>query len=110
MTLTEKINSNPYLKVSNCTDIADLEYAIDELRKLDAEFGEDNKTLLKLWLKFLDKKKKLEAKASASIERLTKEQDTSATGLAEYMNAKEVITKTSKVHPFFEQALKTFMP
>jgi hypothetical protein len=57
--LQEKINSNPYLKVSNCTDIADLEYAMDELRKLDAEFGEDNKTLLNLWAKFLNKKKKL---------------------------------------------------
>ena len=66
MTLTEKINSNPYLKVSNCTDIADLEYAMDELRKLDLEFGENNKTLLNLWAKFLDKKKKLEAKTSAS--------------------------------------------
>jgi hypothetical protein len=66
MTLTEKINSNPYLKVSNCTDIADLEAAMDDLRKLDAEFGEDNKTLLKLWAKFLDKKKKLEAKTSAN--------------------------------------------
>jgi hypothetical protein len=64
MTLTEKINSNPYLKVSNCTDIADLEYAMDELRKLDAEYGEDNKQLIKLWAKFLDKKKKMEAKAS----------------------------------------------
>ena len=79
MTLTEKINSNPYLKVSNCTDIADIEYAMDELRKLDAEFGEDNKTLLKLWAKFLDKKKKLEAKACAS-----------------------------NLHPIFEQALKPF--
>ena len=79
MTLTEKINSNPYLKVSNCTDIADLEAATDELRKLDAEFGEDNKTLLKLWAKFLDKKKKLEAK-----------------------------TSTSNMHPIFEQALKPF--
>ena len=81
MTLIDKINSNPYLKVSNCTDIADLEYAIDELRKLDAEFGENNKTLLKLWAKFLDKKKKLEAK-----------------------------TSTSNMHPIFEQALKPFMP
>ena len=79
MTLTEKINSNPYLKVSNCTDIADLEYAMDELRKLDAEFGEDNKTLLKLWAKFLDKKKKLEAK-----------------------------TSTSNMHPIFKQALAPF--
>jgi hypothetical protein len=66
MTLTEKINSNPYLKVSNCTDIADLETGIDNLKKLDAEFGENNKTLLKLWAKFLDKKNKLEAKTSNS--------------------------------------------
>lgn len=79
MTLTEKINSNPYLKVSNCTDIADLEAAMDDLRKLDAEFGEDNKTLLKIWSKFLDKKKKLEAKPP-----------------------------TSNMHPIFEQALKPF--
>jgi hypothetical protein len=66
MTLTEKINNNPYLKVSNCTDIADLETGIDNLKKLDAEFGENNKTLLKLWAKFLDKKNKLEAKTSNS--------------------------------------------
>jgi len=56
MTLTEKIKSNPYLKVSNCTDIADLENAMDELRKLDSEYGENKKTLLKLWVKFLAKK------------------------------------------------------
>jgi hypothetical protein len=79
MTLTQKIKNNPYLKLSNCTDIADLEYAIDCLRELDSEFGDDNKTLLKLWVKFLDKKKKLEAKAS-----------------------------TSNMHPIFEQALKPF--
>jgi hypothetical protein len=72
----KKIKSNPYLKVSNCTDIADLEAAMDELRKLDSEYGDDNKTLLKLWAKFLDKKKKVEAKAS-----------------------------TSNMHPIFEQAL-----
>ncbi len=60
MTLAEKIKSNPYLKVSNCTDVADLEYAMDCLRKLDREFGETNKTLLKLWGKMLDKKKRLE--------------------------------------------------
>ena len=79
MILSEKIKSNPYLKISNCTDIADLEYAMDELRKLDAEFGENNKTLLKLWAKFLDKKKKVEAKAS-----------------------------TSNMHPIFQNALKPF--
>jgi hypothetical protein len=61
MTLQEKIKANPYLKVSNCTDVADLKYGMDELRKLDAEYGENNKTLLKLWAKFLDKKKRLEA-------------------------------------------------
>jgi hypothetical protein len=81
MTLAQKIKSNPYLKVSNCTDIADLEAAMDELRKLDLEYGNDNKTLLKLWAKFLDKKKKLEVKIS-----------------------------TSNIHPIFEQALKPFMP
>ena len=58
---------------------ADLEAAMDDLRKLDAEFGDDNKTLLKLWAKFLDKKKKLEAK-----------------------------TSNSNMHPIFEQALKPF--
>jgi hypothetical protein len=58
-TLAEKIKANPYLKVSNCTDLADLEYAMDELRKLDFEYGDSNKTLLKLWAKFLDKKKSL---------------------------------------------------
>ena len=79
MTLSEKIKSNPYLKVSNCTDISDLDYAMSELRKLDKEFGENNKTLLNLWEKFLDKKKKLEAK-----------------------------TSTSNMHPIFEQALKPF--
>lgn len=62
MKLTEKIKSNPYLKLSNCTDIADLEVAMDDLRKLDAEFGESNKTLLKLWAKFLDKKNNLQTK------------------------------------------------
>jgi len=81
MTLAQKIKSNPYLKVSNCTDIADLEAAMDELRKLDSEYGDDNKTLLKLWAKFLDKKKKLEVKIS-----------------------------TSNMHPIFEQVLKPFMP
>lgn len=79
MTLTQKINSNPYLKVSNCTDIADLENAMDELRILDKEFGENNKTLLKIWRKVLDKAKKLEVKAS-----------------------------TSNMHPIFSQALKPF--
>ncbi len=60
MTLTQQIKNNPYLKLNNCTDIADLEYAMDVLRKLDVQFGEQNKTLLKIWTKFLDKKNKLQ--------------------------------------------------
>lgn len=59
MTLVETIKSNPYLKVSNCTDLSDINHAIDCLRELDKKFGSNNKTLLKLWAKFLDKKKKL---------------------------------------------------
>lgn len=60
-TLTQAIASEPYLKVSNCTDVADLEYGMSILRKLDAEFGENNKTLVKIWIQFLLKKKRLEA-------------------------------------------------
>lgn len=59
MTVQQAIKANPYLKVSNCTDLADVNCAIDSLRELDKKFGSDNKTLLKLWAKFLDKKKKL---------------------------------------------------
>jgi len=60
MTLAQTIKSNPYLNVSNCTDVADLESGMDALRELDKKFGDTNKTLLKLWGKFLDKKKRLE--------------------------------------------------
>ena len=59
MTLAEKIKSNPYLKISNCTDVADLEAGMDCLRELDKEFGSSNPVLLKLWAKFLDKKNRL---------------------------------------------------
>jgi ribosomal protein S17 len=104
MTLTEKINSNSYLKVSNCTDIADLEYGMDELRKLDAEFGEDNKTLLKLWAKFLDKKKKMEAKASAS--NCEHNATYSVGDLVECLKCR--VNNKSNMHPIFEQALKPF--
>jgi hypothetical protein len=79
MNLAATIKNNPYLNVNNCTDISDLESAMDELRILDLKFGENNKVLLNLWAKFLDKKKKLEA-------------NTSATNL----------------HPIFQQALMPF--
>ena len=70
MTLTEKINSNPWLKVSNCTDLADIRFAMDELRKLDAEFGAEKKTLLNLWAKFLDKKNRLDIQETKWIEAI----------------------------------------
>ena len=67
MTLTEKINSNPWLKVSNCTDLSDIRFAMDELRKLDLEFGAEKKTLLNLWAKFLDKKNRLDIQEAKFI-------------------------------------------
>ena len=60
MTLSDKIKKNPYLKVSNCMDLADVKYAISCLIELDEEFGKENKTLIKMWDRFLRKKKKLE--------------------------------------------------
>ena len=57
-TLTQKIASNPYLKITNCSDISDIESAIEDIKKLMAEFGH-NKTLSNLWFKFNNKKAKL---------------------------------------------------
>lgn len=59
MTHEEKIKSNPYLKVSNCTDIADLESAMDDLRVLDKEYP-NSIVLLKIWEKMLNKKQRLQ--------------------------------------------------
>ena len=59
MTIKDAIKKDPYLNPENCTDLADIEYAIDELRRLDIVYGKENKTLLKLWSKFLDKKASL---------------------------------------------------
>lgn len=58
--LSDLIKKNPYLKLSNCVDLSDINCAIDELRRLDSEFGKENPTLLRLWSKFLDKKNKFE--------------------------------------------------
>jgi hypothetical protein len=60
MNLAEHIAKNPYLKVSNCTDVADLEAGMDALRELDKIFGDNNKTLLNLWAKFIAKKKQIQ--------------------------------------------------
>ena len=61
MTLNNRIKNNPYLKISNCVDINDVNYALSELKNLEAEFGSDCKKLNCLLLKFLLKKYKLEA-------------------------------------------------
>lgn len=58
MTLTQEIKNNPYLKVSNCTDIADLDYAIDECKRLEAKFGQ-SKTLDLIWIRLIKKKKRI---------------------------------------------------
>lgn len=72
-TLKEAIKKNPYLKVSNCMDVADIDVAIDALRKLDAEYGENNKALLKIWAQMLDKKKKLEPKEASNLHPIFKQ-------------------------------------
>jgi hypothetical protein len=59
MKLKDAIKKDPYLNPSNCTDLSDIEYAIDQLRNLDSIYGKENKTLLNLWRKFLDKKASL---------------------------------------------------
>lgn len=58
MTLTNEIRQNPYLKVSNCTDKSDLEYAIDECRKIEIKYGQ-SKTLDRIWIALINKKKSL---------------------------------------------------
>jgi hypothetical protein len=58
MTLTNEISKNPYLKVSNCTDRSDIEYAIEQCRSLEAQFGQ-SKTLDKIWIALINKKKHL---------------------------------------------------
>lgn len=61
MTLTEEINKNPYLKVSNCTDISDVETAMEALKALDKKYPK-SKLLLSIWAKMIAKKKKLSKK------------------------------------------------
>lgn len=58
MTLISEIKKNHYLKVSNCTDKSDLEFAIDECKRLEAKFGQ-SKTLDRIWMKLINKKNSL---------------------------------------------------
>lgn len=58
MTLTNEINQNPYLKVRNCTDKSDCNYAIEECKKLEAKYGQ-SKILDRIWIALINKKKRL---------------------------------------------------
>lgn len=58
MTLTNEIRQNPYLKVSNCTDRSDCDYAISECQKLEKKYGQ-SKTLDRIWIRLINKKKSL---------------------------------------------------
>lgn len=58
MTLTNEINQNPYLKVRNCTDKSDCNYAIGECKKLEEKYGQ-SKTLDRIWIALINKKKRL---------------------------------------------------
>jgi hypothetical protein len=62
MTLTEKINSNPYLKASNCTDLTDVNYAIESVKELLKQH--DSNRLRSIYASLMNKKEKMEAKAS----------------------------------------------
>jgi len=58
MTLQDKINKEPYFKAKNLTDIADVEYSLQELKKLIAEYGY-TKQLIAILTRINNKKSKL---------------------------------------------------
>lgn len=58
MTLTQKIQNDPYLKIGNCTDEADLRYAVDRIRDLRIQHPE-SKLLENMYFKFECKRMKL---------------------------------------------------
>jgi hypothetical protein len=58
MTLTQTIKSNPYLKVSNCSDKNDCLYGIEECKRLEIKYGQ-SKSLDKIWIALINKKNKL---------------------------------------------------
>lgn len=60
MTLTESIQTNPYLKISNCADISDCEFGMAECNRLEKEFGHF-KTLDSIWNKLFEKRNKLKS-------------------------------------------------
>jgi len=58
MSITKEIKDNPYLKVSNCTDLNDCDYAIEECRRIEKKHGQ-SKILDKIWVALIAKKQRL---------------------------------------------------
>ncbi len=65
MTLQQKIQNEPYFKADNCTDIADVEYALTECRRLLKKYG-SKPSLCMILARLTKKKEKLGAKAYTS--------------------------------------------
>lgn len=58
MSLTKILKAEPYFKVSNILDTADLDYALNRLREIERIFG-DRKSIDRIKGKILLKKSKL---------------------------------------------------
>lgn len=58
MSLTKILKAEPYFKVSNILDSADLDYALNRLREIERIFG-DRKSIDRIKGKILLKKSKL---------------------------------------------------
>ena len=61
MTLQQAIRSNPYLKPKNCTDLNDINAAIEDIKKLLQKYG-SKKSLCSIYARLCSKKSKLELK------------------------------------------------
>lgn len=57
-TIREKIFRDPYLKIGNCTDASDLQYAVDRINEL-RELFPNSKLLKNMYFKFEHKRMKL---------------------------------------------------
>lgn len=58
MTLRQKIQNDPYLKIGNCADTSDLGYAVDRILELRDQHP-DSKLLENMYFKFEHKRMKL---------------------------------------------------
>jgi hypothetical protein len=64
MALSKIIKQDPYLKISNLTDLNDIDYALNRIRELSKIYGM-NKILQSLYLKILVKRERLIYKNSS---------------------------------------------